>query len=69
MNLLKHYIIEVYSIKDVAEEYEKAVGRKLEQPALKITMKINCCGKEEKTTQYFLQKEWEHTLKQGYYMA
>lgn len=69
MNLLEHYIKKVYSIEDVTKEYEKAVGRKLEQPALKVTMQVNCYGTEEKTTQYFLQKEWEHVSKQGYYMA
>ena len=69
MNLLKQYIVKVYSVKDVTNEYVKTIGRQLEQPALKVTMKINCYGTEEKTTQYFLQKEWEHALKQGYYIA
>lgn len=69
MNITEHWITKVHSVEDVTKKYEELVGRQLEQPALKITMKINCCGKEEKTTQYFLQKEWEHTLKQGYYMA
>lgn len=69
MNITEHWITKVHSVEDVTKKYEELVGRQLEQPALKVTMKINCYGTEEKTTQYFLQKEWEHALKQGYYIA
>lgn len=69
MNILKYCIKEVHNIEDVTEEYEKIVHRKLEQPALKITMTVDCYGTIEKVTQYFLKSDWEHNLRQGYYMA
>ena len=69
MNLLEHYIKDVHSVEDVTEEYEKIVDRKLKQPALKVTVTVNCYGNAKKVTQIFLKNEWEHILKQGFYLA
>lgn len=69
MNLLEHYIQEVHSIEDITEEYEKIVDRKLEQPVLKVSMTVDCCGNIEKVTKFFLKNEWENSLKQGFYLA
>ena len=48
MNLLEHYIQEVHSIEDVTSQYEEVVGRKLEQPALKVDITIDCYGVVER---------------------
>ena len=69
MNLLEHYIQEVLSVEDVTEEYEKIVGRKLKYPTVKVEMLVDCYGKTEQKTEYFLKPAWEKTLKLGYYLA
>lgn len=69
MNITEHWITKVHSVEDVTKKYEELVGRKLEQPALKVDITINCYGQKRRKTEYFLKAEWENTLKQGFYLA
>lgn len=69
MNLLEHYIKEVYSVEDITEEFEEKVGRKPVDPMVEVKMRVNCYGREEDTTQIFFRPKWEEAQKQGYYMA
>lgn len=69
MNLLEHYIEEVYSVEDITEEFKKIVGHSPCRPMVKAKMKINCYGAKEDTEHTFFIDEWEEAKKQGYYMA
>lgn len=69
MNLLEHYIQEVYSIKDVTEEWEKLMGRKANESFVKVKMCVNCYGQVSITEKIFCLSEWEQVKSQGYYLA
>lgn len=69
MNLLEHYIKEVYSVEDISNKFEESVGYPPKEPMRKVRMRVNCYGREEDTEHTFFLSEWEEALKQGYYMA
>ncbi len=69
MNLLEHYIKEVYSVEDITEEFKRNVGHEPCRPMVKVKMRVNCYGKEEDAESTFFADEWETAQKQGYYMA
>lgn len=69
MNLLQHYIKEIYSVEDFTEEFKRKVGHLPCRPMVKVKMKINCFGREEDTEGTFFIDEWEKAKRQGYYMA
>lgn len=69
MNLLEHYIKEVYSEEDITKEFEEKTGYPPCEPMVRVKMKIDCYGIEEGVEHVFFITEWEETRKQGYYMA
>lgn len=69
MNLLKHYIKEVYSVEDITNKFKEKVGYSPKEPIRKVKMRVNCYGREEDTEHTFFLNEWEEAQKQGYYMA
>lgn len=69
MNLLEHYIKEVYSVEDITEEFKRNAGHAPCRPMVKAKMRVNCYGIEEDTESTFFADEWETAQKQGYYMA
>lgn len=69
MNLLGHYIKEIYSVEDITKEFEEKVGRKPVESMVEVKMRVDCCGIEEDVTEIFFVPKWEEAQKQGYYMA
>ena len=69
MNLLEHYIKEVYSIEDITEEFKKKVGHSPCRPMVKVKMRVNCYGREEDTESTFFVDEWEEAKQKDYCMA
>lgn len=69
MNLLEHYIKEVYSVEDITEEFKKKVGHSPCRPMVKVNMRVNCYGREEDTESTFFIDEWQEAQQKGYYMA
>lgn len=69
MNLLEHYIKEVYSEKDITKEFEEKVGRKPVDPMVEVKMRVDCYGRVEDTTQIFFLPKWQEAQQKGYYMA
>lgn len=69
MNLLEHYIKEIYSVEDITEEFKKKVGRNPVDSMVAVKMRINCYGVEEDTEEIFRVPQWEEIKKQGYYLA
>lgn len=78
MNLLEHYILKVYEVKELPEEYVDMTGMPgfegrenyLLHKRWVAHFKINCYGDErdyEKT--YFDYSEFEEDLKKGYFLA
>lgn len=69
MNLLEHYIKEVYNVEDITEEFKKKVGRNPVDPMVAVKMRVDCYGVEKDTEEIFRVPQWEEVKKQGYYMA
>lgn len=69
MDLLEHYIKEVYSVEDITEEFKKKVGYSPCRPMVKVKMRVNCYGIVEDTEHTFFADEWEEAKQKGYYMA
>lgn len=69
MNLLEHYIIEVHSVTDCTEEFEKHAGYKPEEPFLIVDLTYDCYGQKERKTVSFFQSAFEEAKRKGYYMA
>ena len=63
MNLLKHYIKRVISVRPV-----KQVDW-MKHSYVEVTLIANCYGNEREYTRWFGEKEWETVQKQGYFMA
>ena len=61
MNLLEHYIDEIYSEEKIEHE---DLGK-----FVKVSMKVNCYGRVSDTIELFPEVHWEVIKKQGYYMA
>lgn len=68
MNLLKHYIKEVYSVEDVSERF-KNVWKSTNRPMVEIKMRVNCYGVEEDVKTVFFDDEWSEAYEKGFYMA
>lgn len=69
MNLLEHYILEVYSTEDITEKFKERCGYSPRETMLSVKARIVCYGKEEDIEKVFFLSEWEEAQKQGYYMA
>lgn len=69
MNLLEHYILEVYSVNDITEKFKEKCGYAPKESMLAVKARVVCYGKEEDIEKVFFQSEWEEAKKQGYYMA
>lgn len=62
MNLLEHYIMEVYNV--------KKVDMKNGGSFIMVDMMIDCYGRQQRIqTSFNTWEEWENVKKLGYYMA
>jgi len=61
MNQLENYIVEVYSEKDFEH---KELGQMVQ-----VSLKTDCYGRENVTTEWFKPDEWKQVKEQGYFMA
>lgn len=66
MNLLEHYIEEVYSVEPYEEEWTKKFPQ---HTYVKVSLTYNCYGSINYRKIIFRTEEWEKNQKQGYYMA
>lgn len=69
MNLVEHYIIEIYDIEDITEKFVKDIGYPPVEPMIMVKMRVNCYGNEEDVASTFYLSKWEEIQKQGYYLA
>ena len=69
MNLLEHYILEVFNVEDISNEFERILGYPPKEPFLQVNMMIDCYGIKECVQKTFFKSKWEKAQKQGYYMA
>lgn len=69
MNLTEHYILKIYSVDDITEEYERKTGRKAKEPLVIAHMKIDCYGNKLVCERIFGVSEWEKAKKQGYLLS
>ena len=69
MNLLEHYILKIYSKKDVTKQYEKSVGKKLDEKLYEVEMKVDCYGSVETVKRIMGENEFAEAERKGYYMA
>ena len=54
MNLLEHYIKEVYSEEDITKEFGGKTDHPPCEPMVRVKMKIDCYGIEEDVEHVFL---------------
>lgn len=69
MNILKHYIKEVYSVEDVTEAMEEhgiVVG---DERFFRVRMRVDCYGNKSDTEEIFRASEWEEAKKKGYFIG
>lgn len=59
MNLSKHYIVEVHSVKKIKKKWE----------VLFFDLTTNCHDKQTRRHEFFTEDEWKKTKSRGYYMA
>lgn len=69
MNLLEHYIQQIYSIEEVTKCFVEKTGTQPKEPLLKVKLRVNCYGNESEETKMFFRSEWEEAKKNGYYTA
>lgn len=69
MKLLEHYIIEIYSEKDISEDFKKVVGEEPDEPLIEVDLLYNCYGVEERRTLTFFKSNLDRAKEQGYFMA
>ena len=72
MNLLEHYIQEIFSVEDVTKEWEDCMRKDdpnfvETDPMLKVEMIVNCYGQTKGTTKMCHKSEWDKIQEQGYY--
>lgn len=63
MNLLEHYILEVFSVEAIPHQDW------MEEEWVEVMMMVDCYGTREKKTYYNTRKNFERDLKRGYYMG
>ena len=55
MNLLEHYIKEIYSEKDISEDFKNVVGKEPHEPLIEVDVLYDCFGSEERRTLSFFK--------------
>ena len=63
MNILEHYIIEVYSVKAIPHQEWMTFE------LVEAVMMVSCYCAKEKKTYIVTRDEFERDIKRGYYMA
>lgn len=63
MNILEHYIIEVYRVKTIPHQEWMTCEW------VEAEMMVNCYGAKNKTTYIGTRDEFERDIKRGYYMG
>lgn len=69
MNLLEHYIQEVYSVKDVSDEVKSKLGVYPKERLLCVKMRVDCYGICEDKEKIFTISEWYKVKQKGFYMS
>lgn len=69
MNLLEHYIKEIYSEKDISEDFKNVVGKEPHEPLIEVDVLYDCYGSEERRTLSFFKSKLEEAKEKGYFMA
>ena len=63
MNVLEHFILSVYKIEDITDEYEKKFGKPSKEKLLKVFLEYDCYGQKDKTELVFRETlmDYENT--------
>lgn len=69
MNLIEHRIVEIHSVEDVTEQFERKVGIKPREPFFQVDLTHDCYGQVTREKKYFYQTEWEVAKLKGYFMS
>lgn len=69
MNLLEHYIEEIYSETEVTEQFKERIGHEPHERIFLLDMRVNCYGTEERVKKRFFETELNEMREKGYYMA
>lgn len=61
MNMLKHYIVEIHSVKDVTDKFNNALTPylKLKEPLLEVDLTVNCYGDIRRKVVQFPKSKFE----------
>lgn len=68
MNLLEHYIVNVYEVKDITDEFI-ANGCVAHETVYVVDLTCDCYGVVTRTKFTVLKSQWEEIQKKGYFMA
>lgn len=63
MNLLEHYIIEVYNINVLQ------ISDYIKEPYIEVTVLCDCWGNRRVYKHITTRANWERELRQGYFLA
>lgn len=69
MNLLEHYVKEIYSETDISEEYERKTGEKLSEKMFCIDVLVDCYGVRTRSKEIFMESELKRIKERGFYLA
>lgn len=69
MNLVEHYIKEIYSETDITEDFKKVVGAEPYEPLIEVDVLYDCYGTEERRRLSFFKSKLDRAKEQGYFMA
>lgn len=69
MNLLEHYVLKIYSEKDITDKFEFHVGYRPFEKLYLLDMEIECYGKRERVQKKCYEAEYNAIKNKGYYLA
>lgn len=69
MNLLEHYIVEVHSVTDMTDDFEKHTGYRPDEPFLRVDLTYDCYGVIRRKEESFWKSSFEKAKEAGYYLA
>lgn len=69
MNVIEHYIEEIYGETDVTAEFTSHVGHPPAEPLIRVDLLVNCYGIHERVQTTFPKTNWETIKAQGWYLA
>ena len=75
MNLLEHYILTIYSVNDITDEYEFYMKSEHDpsyiskEKVYRVKLLIDCYGNHKVTEQIWSKSEYEQNVERGYFLG